>query len=131
MGNGRHPRDRPGRSGTSQRRRAPFIIDGDNVEVTAQQIMGLALALHELSTNAAKYGALSNEQGRIHISWSVTSEGAFTFLWKERGGPEGASPSRKGFGARLTERVVPSYFNGHADLRYAPEGLRYELKGSL
>ncbi|MGZ3218307.1 HWE histidine kinase domain-containing protein [Paracoccus sp. T5] len=108
-----------------------FIIEGDSAEVNAQQIMGLALALHELSTNAVKYGALSNEQGRIHILWKVAPDKTFTFLWEERGGPDVAPPSRKGFGARLTERVVPSYFDGHAELRYAPEGVRYKLTGSL
>jgi len=108
-----------------------FKISGDAAELTAQQSMGLALAIHELSTNAAKYGALSNEHGRIHISWSVTQGQALMFLWQEVEGPAVTAPMRRGFGTRLIERVVPSYFNGQAQLDHAPGGVRYEMTGSL
>lgn len=108
-----------------------FVIMGDSVDLTAQQSMGLALALRELSTNATKYGALSNEHGTVRISWQVDQSKAFSFSWVEAGGPPVTPPLRKGFGSRLTERVVPSYFDGKANLDNAPEGVCYELRGVL
>ena len=108
-----------------------FLISGDTAALTAQQSMGLALALHELSTNATKYGALSSAQGRIHISWTVSVNQVLMFLWQEVGGPAVDAPTRTGFGTRLTERVVPFYFDGKAQLDYAPSGVRYEMTGTL
>jgi len=110
---------------------ARFAISGPPIDLEAQQAMGLALAIHELATNAAKYGALSNEGGTVTISWNVSGQNGFRFLWREAGGPRIETPTRRGFGSRLTERVVPGYFAGEAVLDYAPSGFCYTLDGSL
>lgn len=104
---------------------------GPDVELEAQHALGLALAIHELATNAIKYGALSNEVGTVSISWNVSDNRKFGFAWREHGGPDVIEPKRRGFGSRLTERVVPGYFNGEAVIRFASSGLIYELDGSL
>lgn len=108
-----------------------FVITGENLDLTAQQSMGLALALHELSTNATKYGALSNEHGTVNISWRTNDDRSFMFNWREADGPPVIPSQKKGFGSRLTERVVPSYFDGKARLDHAPGGVCYELNGVL
>lgn len=108
-----------------------FEVAGPGVDLSAQQGMGLALAIHELATNAAKYGALSNEDGHIRVTWDLSAEGAFGFHWTEANGPPVAQPTRRGFGTRLTERVVPTYFQGKASLNYEPAGVVYHLSGVL
>lgn len=108
-----------------------FVIEGGPADLSAQQSMGLALAIHEMSTNAAKYGALSNQNGRVHLAWQVEPDRTFRFDWRESGGPPVVLPLKKGFGSRLTERVVPTYFAGRAELDYANEGVRYRLNGTL
>ncbi|KQT46363.1 hypothetical protein ASG43_12140 [Aureimonas sp. Leaf454] len=107
-----------------------FAIEGPPVDLTAQQGLGISLAVHELATNATKYGALSNEEGRVTISWSVDADG-FHFRWSEAGGPAVVTPQGQGFGTRLTVRVVPTYFSGTASLTYPASGLLYQLDGVL
>jgi two-component sensor histidine kinase len=104
---------------------------GPHAEISAQQALGLSLALHELATNAIKYGALSVPDGRIDIEWLVGSDRTFRFEWRESGGPAVVPGDRKGFGSRLTERIVPSYFGGQAGVHFDPTGLRYLLEGVL
>jgi two-component sensor histidine kinase len=106
-------------------------VDGPGLGLSAQQALGLSLAVHELSTNAAKYGALSVDQGRIEVAWSADEDGAFDFRWLERGGPRVEVPDRKGFGSTLMTRVVPAYFDGTALIEFAPDGLVYALSGRL
>ena len=88
--------------------------------------VGFALALHELATNAAKYGALSNEAGKIIVSWAI-SGGNLELTWKERGGPRVEPPSRRGFGTRMIERTLAADFGGKVDLRFDPEGVSCRL----
>jgi PAS domain S-box-containing protein len=107
-----------------------FTIEGPSADLTAQQGMGLALAIHELATNATKYGALSSDGGHVMVSWTIEG-GRFRFGWQETGGPTVSPPTHKGFGSRLTERVVPSYFSGTASMAYPKEGAVYVLDGSL
>ena len=106
-------------------------FQGPNCELSAQQSLGLSLALHELATNAAKYGALSNGEGSVEIVWDSRPDRAFTFRWKEHGGPAVSPPTRRGFGSRLTERIVAGYFAGDARLAYEPDGVLFELTGEL
>jgi PAS domain S-box-containing protein len=108
-----------------------FAIDGPDVELSQQQSLGLSLLLHELATNAAKYGALRNAEGRVHINWSVAPDSAFSFRWVETGGPTVATTRRKGFGSRLIERMVAPYFNGDATLSLDPMGARFHLNGQI
>lgn len=106
-------------------------VDGPEVEVSAQQALGLALAIHELATNSAKYGALSSEHGTVAVQWDALPGDKFSFAWREEGGPLVVAPARRGFGSRLTERVVPTYFNGKASIDFDPAGLIYRMDGSL
>lgn len=113
-----------------------FRIDGPVVTLHAQVTMAFALALHELATNAAKYGALSNEGGHVDLSWSVTngSNGAeprFFLFWQEVGGPTVVPPTRRGFGSKLIERSLRSYFRGPAQLDYRPSGVVFTLDAPL
>ncbi|WP_224008063.1 PAS domain-containing protein [Aureimonas sp. SA4125] len=108
-----------------------FSFDGPSVSISAQQSLGLSLAVHELATNATKYGALSVDEGRVSISWTHGPSGEFGFSWSERGGPAVKVPTRHGFGSRLTERVVPAYFDGTGGTEYLSGGVRYVLGGKL
>lgn len=106
-------------------------IAGSNVGLSAQQGLGLSLAVHELSTNAVKYGALSTHKGRVSIGWTVNEDGAFHFEWVEQDGPPVRQPERQGFGSRLTTRVVPTYFDGKAAVEFRSDGIVYSLSGRL
>jgi two-component sensor histidine kinase len=108
-----------------------FRLDGPPIALEAQRSLGLALAIHELATNATKYGALKPEAGRVAICWDISGDNGFRFSWTETEGPLVEEPSRRGFGSRLTERVVPAYFKGTAKTRYAAGGVEYELEGTL
>jgi two-component system, chemotaxis family, CheB/CheR fusion protein len=108
--------------------------DGPPVVLTSQAAQNFALALHELATNAAKYGALSTVSGRVHITWSVFKPNGhrrFAFRWEERGGPIVATPTRKGFGSAVLEQVMGEYFDAPPSIDYRPAGLVYELSGML
>jgi two-component sensor histidine kinase len=107
------------------------VVRGPHAEISAQQALGISLAIHELATNAIKYGALSVPDGRIDIEWLVGSDRTLRFEWRESGGPAVVAGERKGFGSRLTERIVPAYFGGKAGDHYVPEGVRYLLEGML
>jgi PAS domain S-box-containing protein len=100
-------------------------ISGDrNVRVPAQTAVNLAMALHELATNAAKYGALSQRGGQVDLSWSVThSEPVLHIHWRESGGPAVHKPEREGFGTKMIRRVLASELHGHVELDFKPEGL--------
>ena len=104
---------------------------GPDLDLTAQQGLGLSLAIHELGTNATKYGALSAEDGHVEITWDVEEDGRFVFNWSEHDGPVVEEPSRRGFGSRLIERIVGSYFSGRGAISYQPDGLRFRLEGRL
>lgn len=108
-----------------------IAIDGPQVYLSAQQALGLSLAIHELATNATKYGALSRPEGRITITWDKQADNGFTFDWQEMGGPPVTEPTRRGFGSRLTERVVSDLFQGQAAIRFEPAGVSFSLVGKL
>jgi two-component sensor histidine kinase len=94
-------------------------------------VLTLAMAFHELTTNAAKYGALSAPAGRIEISWQVTAQGnhppRLQIDWVEQGGPAVKEPSQRGFGSRLIEGSIAGELHGGARMTFAPEGLRCEI----
>ncbi|WP_306225250.1 sensor histidine kinase [Bosea beijingensis] len=106
-----------------------FRIAGEEVVLGPKAALALTLILHELTTNAVKYGALSNDTGVVSLSWGVGEiEGVrqFRLRWRESGGPQVAPPSRKGFGSRLIERSFPAARTGTASA-YLPEGLVFTL----
>ena len=92
----------------------------------------LSLAVHELCTNAFKYGAFSTEDGRVDIHWSLSPHdpSRFDLEWVESGGPPVAEPSRGGFGTRILERGMELETGGRAELAYVPAGFRYRLAGA-
>jgi PAS domain S-box-containing protein len=108
-----------------------IVITGPAWRLAARQALGLSLALHELATNAVKYGALSNDRGIVDIRWTVDDAGVFQFDWRESGGPPVSPPSRTGFGSQLIRRMVAPYFNGEAALDYHPEGVTFRLRGRI
>jgi PAS domain S-box-containing protein len=110
-----------------------FAAEGPRLILSAKAAQNFALALHELATNAAKYGALSNATGHVRITWSIseTDAGRFTFCWQEQGGPLVCGPRRKGFGSTVLEQVMAEYFDAPPRMEFMPEGLRYEISGLL
>lgn len=108
-----------------------FTFTGPSIELTAQQGLGLSLAMHELATNATKYGSLSVIEGSVAIEWSVGEGDHFVFDWAEVGGPPVVAPTRKGFGSRLIERSVAPYFDGTCQLSYLSSGVHFNLVGKL
>jgi two-component system CheB/CheR fusion protein len=105
-------------------------IEGDPVPITPRQALGLSFVLHELGTNAAKYGALSRPDGRLCVSWHLERDHAQDRLrlrWRERGGPPVERPTAKGFGLQLIERACNYELGGVVELDYAPEGLSCEV----
>ncbi|WP_265500600.1 sensor histidine kinase [Paracoccus beibuensis] len=105
-------------------------LSGPSVPLSSQQAVGLSLALYELATNAAKYGALATPKGSVDLTWSVAGD-SLALDWVERGGPLVARPRREGFGSRLVSLIVPAYFDGEGHADYRPSGLHYTLRGSL
>lgn len=103
--------------------------EGPNVRLPEEKALALSLALNELITNAIKYGALSNGEGTVEISWDVEGpEGQdFRLLWRERGGPVVTAPIKAGFGSRLIQRHVAEAFGGKAQITFEAEGITYEI----
>ncbi len=110
-----------------------FNVSGPELNVAPRQALSLALALNELVTNAAKYGALSARDGKVVIAWSVSEdeEPTFVFRWQEQGGPPVTTPVREGFGTRLIKDFTASDFQGVVSLSYEPDGLVCELRTPL
>jgi two-component sensor histidine kinase len=101
-------------------------VNGADVLLTPKQAEYFSLALHELATNAAKYGALSNANGRVLISWTATEQGnnnKLDFKWQESEGPAVAAPIRQGFGTALIKSTFPD-----AQIDYAVEGLSCKIR---
>lgn len=96
--------------------------EGPEVEVPPRVAIALALALHELATNALKYGALSNEAGRVSVSWTV-ERGSLRLVWRETGGPVVTSPERRGSGRRLLEQGLGGDLGGPVSLAFPAEGV--------
>ncbi|HEV7256826.1 MAG TPA: HWE histidine kinase domain-containing protein [Bosea sp. (in: a-proteobacteria)] len=112
---------------------ARFRIDGPDVVLGPKSALALTLTLHELATNAVKYGALSNPSGIVALSWRVDEiDGAaqFRLRWQESGGPPVVTPTRRGFGSRLIERSFPAA-HARAESAYLPGGLVFTLDAPL
>jgi len=87
----------------------------------------MAVVLHELATNAAKYGALSMPAGHVDLDWWPTADGRFMFRWVETGGPAVVAPKRRGFGTGVVERMIRDQLDGELRLDWRPEGLICEI----
>jgi len=109
-----------------------FGIQGPPVRLQPGGALTMALILHELATNALKYGALSNPEGHVELSWTYDpATRVLEGLWIESGGPQVSEPTRKGFGSRLIERSLRGELKGAAVMDYRPEGLRCALSARL
>lgn len=108
-------------------------FEGPQITLREKAAQSIGMALHELATNAVKYGALSNLTGEISISWKVlkgeTSD--FVIEWVESGGPAVEKPSRKGFGETVIKQIAASSVSGQIDLNYAPSGVTWTLSAPL
>lgn len=107
-----------------------LTVEGPPLRLSANAAQAIGMALHELSTNAAKYGALSSEAGQVAITWSC-EEGALRLSWTERGGPAVSPPSRRGFGTTVIAAVPRRQLGCEVTLDFAPEGLSWRLECSL
>ncbi|MEO8455057.1 MAG: HWE histidine kinase domain-containing protein [Sphingomicrobium sp.] len=112
-----------------------FTIRGANVQLSPQATLSLAIALHELATNAVKYGAFSNDAGTIAIDWAeapgeIAGETGERLLlrWIEQGGPPVAPPTRKGFGSWVIERGLTHELGGRVSLDYLPDGVACRIE---
>ncbi len=102
---------------------------GPDIRLTPRAAHALTLALHELSANAVRHGALSRRTGRVDVEWRSTGSGGFEIVWSEAGGPSVAAPTRRGFGSTLIERVTGRELGGAVSLDFRPEGLRAVMTG--
>jgi two-component sensor histidine kinase len=101
-------------------------VNGQQVRLTPRMSLALAMALHELATNAVKYGALSNKNGTIEVAWAVHNGAApprLTLTWREEGGPPVEIPRRRGFGSRLIERTLAQDLEGEVEITFPPTGV--------
>jgi PAS domain S-box-containing protein len=109
------------------------VIDGPTVMLNPDQAQTIAVALHELATNAAKYGALSVDTGRVSVEWSCTADadGRFVLRWTEAGGPPVKPPTRKGFGTHVMETMIRRHEDGEVQLDWRAEGLVCQIALSV
>ncbi len=109
-----------------------IAVTGPRLRLPSEAVLSFSLALHELATNAAKYGALSVPTGRVDIRWSIIEDGGprLAMRWTESGGPRVAAPRRKGFGSRLIE-LLSTQMNGEVRIHYAASGVVCEIDAPL
>ncbi|HWY63988.1 MAG TPA: sensor histidine kinase, partial [Rhizomicrobium sp.] len=103
---------------------ARFRVEGPPVHLSPKRALALGMGFHELATNAAKYGALSNATGSVHVRWTILPDGkTLQFNWQECGGPPVSPPHHRGFGLRLIEHGMERELSGKVKLDFRPEGL--------
>ncbi len=113
---------------------ARFELVGPSIRLSPRTALSLSMALHELATNAVKYGALSAPGGRILISWDLApGSGAerLDLIWSEGGGPPVKPPTQRGFGSRLIERGLAAELSGEASIRFEPDGVVCHIRALL
>jgi PAS domain S-box-containing protein len=108
-------------------------LSGPRILLPPREALALAMALHELCTNAVKYGALSNDTGRISLEWwrSEDPEARLELVWRERGGPPVSPPTRRGFGSLLLDRTLAHDLNGKVAMEFKPDGLVCSITAPL
>lgn len=114
-------------SGVAER----WTMDGPAIWLAPNEAVTLSLAFHELTTNAAKYGALSGVNGTIAIRWQVQPDGEpgeLAIHWREHGGPVVVTPSRRGFGSRLLERAIAHELGGETQMHFDPAGAQCRFR---
>jgi two-component sensor histidine kinase len=114
---------------------APYVVEsskhlelsGPDVELAPNDALSLGLALHELATNAAKYGALSVLDGRVVVTWRLITQDLARVEWAEMDGPPVPPQRKRGFGTELIEKIVAHELRNPVDLRFEPTGVRCTL----
>ena len=125
-----------------RRQLAPFVelpsarveIDGPDTRVGADATQAIGLALHELTTNAVKYGALSSPGGKVRIGWRIqggVGEHVLRLDWTESGGPSVVEPTRKGFGQVVVKQMIEAALSGSVEIGYKSTGLSWSLAAPL
>jgi two-component sensor histidine kinase len=102
-------------------------IEGPCVLLEPTMAQAIAVSLHELATNAAKYGALSETKGRVEFTWSHRPDDQLVLRWTERDGPKITAPKRKGFGARVISTMIEDQLKGQLRLDWSAQGLTCEI----
>jgi two-component sensor histidine kinase len=104
-----------------------IALDGPGIELAPNDALSLGLAIHELATNAVKYGALSEPEGRVSIEWSSTPDGQARVAWAENGGPPVPAQRGRGFGMDLIEKIVAHELQNPVEMKFEPCGVRCVL----
>ena len=120
----------PFQTGTASR----FRIQGPHIRLPPRVSLAFSMALHELATNAVKYGALSNEHGQVRLEWALADEAgaeALVLRWEEVDGPPVAPPTRTGFGSRMIERALAQEIDGRAEIDYRRDGVVFIAQAPL
>ena len=113
---------------------ARYVFEGPDLALASRPALSMALILHELATNAVKYGALSSPEGRVLVSWDTVGSGdtaQFVFRWSEEGGPPVTPPESRGAGDRLINAGLAGSREGSVALIYAADGVRCEIRADL
>lgn len=117
-----------------------FTVEGPDLRLEPGVTLALSMALHELATNAVKYGALSVPGGHIYVRWelgaaadapTIVGRRSFSFCWQERGGPSVVKPTRSGFGSRMIDRLMAKHMRGRATTSYLPEGVEFRIETTI
>jgi PAS domain S-box-containing protein len=113
--------------------RTRLSVSGPNIHLVPRAALALSMAIHELATNAAKYGALSSSAGRIDLNWHIVTDDPplFSFRWTEIGGPPVTKPKKRGFGSRLIERGLAQDLDGDIQLDFASTGVVCSITAAL
>ena len=114
--------------------RTNVFLEGPRVELQPRAALALSMAVHELTTNAVKYGALSVAEGNVHVTWrteDVGKSGKLTLDWIETDGPPVVAPERRGFGTTLIERGLKQDMKATVELEFAVEGVRARVSAPL
>lgn len=110
-----------------------IAIDGPDLRIAPRAAVSLGMGIHELATNAVKYGALSNDTGHVNVAWqnAGTETPILRFSWHEEGGPIVTPPARRGFGTLMLERAVAKELGGSVNLKFPPSGAIFHIEAPL
>jgi PAS domain S-box-containing protein len=107
-----------------------IVVEGPHIELPSEAAVPIGMAIHELTTNAAKHGALSTFGGQVEVRWWIDPDSTppiLHFTWTEYGGPRVAAPSRQGFGSRLLQRVLTTQLQAQVNMDFREDGLRFTM----
>jgi light-regulated signal transduction histidine kinase (bacteriophytochrome) len=109
-------------------RKDRVILSGPNVLLRPQAYSSMALVMHEMLTNSAKYGAMSDKSGYVEVALSINQQGDLEIDWREIDGPPVIAPTRRGFGSTIVERTIPFELGGETEINYDPQGVKARFR---